>query len=114
MLFTYRQLSDSTTTDHATRGVCATLHRDLHPPQKIAETRVVAHGIKCRVDRDVAEPLRAPRWAGFALLPLAAGVRLARRRRRARRLNTGCCIASGYDLRATPDRCPECGTIPAR
>jgi hypothetical protein len=42
-----------------------------------------------------------------AVLP---AVRLARAFRRRRRRRAGRCPACGYDLRASPERCPECGT----
>jgi hypothetical protein len=50
-----------------------------------------------------------PYWAlviPLAILPLAAFRRLILRIRRKRR---GQCLACGYDLRQSPERCPECG-----
>jgi hypothetical protein len=56
--------------------------------------------------------LYVPHWSLVlvtAVLPLAWIVRWVRRRGRTEgRL----CQFCGYDLRATPDRCPECGAVP--
>jgi hypothetical protein len=46
-----------------------------------------------------------------AILPLARVVGFARRQRSK---NTHMCAVCGYDLRATPDRCPECGNAADR
>jgi len=64
--------------------------------------------------------VQVPWWLLFApaavspCLALAAAMRqrLRRRRRRGRSL-LGLCPSCGYDLRATPGRCPECGSIAA-
>jgi hypothetical protein len=66
----------------------------------------------------IAERLRlftVPHWflfLAFAILPAARGARALRRRRRLLRA-AGLCVRCGYDLRATPQRCPECGASAA-
>jgi hypothetical protein len=51
--------------------------------------------------------------AAFAGLPMASLLLSLRRRRRRRALRAnGHCPRCGYDLRATPERCPECGAVP--
>jgi hypothetical protein len=52
---------------------------------------------------------------GFVLLALLAPpvIAIRRRARRRRRTRAGQCLTCGYDLRATPGRCPECGSAGA-
>jgi hypothetical protein len=54
-----------------------------------------------------------PLWLAF-LVAAATFFACVVRRRRFSRYGTGLCTQCGYDLRATPDQCPECGTIPRR
>jgi hypothetical protein len=54
-----------------------------------------------------------PYWAPAALMALLPAVRVAQLIRRRRRTSRQVCAVCGYDLRATPDRCPECGAVAA-
>jgi hypothetical protein len=59
-----------------------------------------------------AQYVKLPWWSLSALTATAPATRGLSAYRRRRRKHAGRCSQCGYDLRATPDRCPECGTKP--
>jgi hypothetical protein len=63
---------------------------------------------------DTITQIILPHWViaiPLAMLPALWLVLDIRRRMRAGRVMQGQCVHCGYDLRAIPDRCPECGTL---
>jgi hypothetical protein len=64
------------------------------------------------VEREIFSQLLVPFWFLVLLTlvhPLVSAVSFARRRLA---YLPGMCKNCGYDLRMTPDRCPECGIVP--
>jgi hypothetical protein len=52
-----------------------------------------------------------PLWFPALLLTLPTAAALRSRYRRGRGDRAGLCLSCGYDLRASPGRCPECGAV---
>jgi hypothetical protein len=80
------------------------LERDLRWGFGRARVRTVSE-VGVRIDA-IAFPLWMPILFLASPTVVVAVAGLRRRRRRAR----GCCERCGYDLRATPAECPECGS----
>ena len=79
----------------------------------VAMSGVGTLGFALRKLSDGVGMLIAPAWFVFLLSAVAPAVRIiAAVRGRRRRGSEGLCRNCGYDLRATPERCPECGAVP--
>jgi 4-amino-4-deoxy-L-arabinose transferase-like glycosyltransferase len=84
------------------------------------ETWFYRHGFEWHHRRYAIDPeghllvVRLPLWVIALTTGLLPGVWLAGRVRARKRGSSGFCAACGYNLCATPARCPECGAYPAR
>lgn len=96
-----------------TTGAVRELHGQLIVTQTEANQTMVAWYLD-RMQWERAWAALAMR-SSFVVIPsvalagLARGLFLCRHRRRAQAIAGSKCLGCGYDLRATPRRCPECG-----
>jgi hypothetical protein len=77
------------------------------------------HGAFAHIDRTNLRPRESgwqvviPYWAIWLATSIFPSAWLLSDRARRRRLRRGLCGVCGYDLRASPGQCPECGALPA-
>jgi hypothetical protein len=62
-----------------------------------------------QIDPTPVTVVASPTWAVIAVLLLPMGLWGGIGWRQRRRVKAGHCANCGYDLRATPEKCPECG-----
>lgn len=81
-------------------------------------------GFAYYADADIQGPIRGmhrrlipyvevvvPIWPISLIFGIAPSLWLRRVAIRRYRVTHGLCLTCGYDLRVTPDRCPECGAV---
>ena len=104
---------------HEARGVYP-VYEPSGPPDTPKFTRLAGAGFEIIIPGarpaypyfEEAKSVTAPYWAIMimtAILPLF-WFRARQRNKLRCAVRFGFCLTCGYDLRATPDRCPECGT----
>ena len=69
------------------------------------------HSPPRRIGDNLYDGWWCPHWFLVALLGATPAMWVVRFRRRREWLLRGRCRKCGYDMRATPERCPECGEI---
>jgi len=98
-------------------------HESFPDPTYWAQRSTAGHGFVCDRDADApAVPLPGssirytigcPHWFLILICSLLPMVRVRQWLRQRGQGDQGRCAGCGYDLRATPLRCPECGAVPA-
>ena len=88
-----------------------TYYEDSRPGSGISlVAEVESAGLKVPQGVVQRQWLSIPYWAVCMVAAVPGVLALRRRKRLSRMRAAGHCPACGYDLRATPERCPECGT----